>query len=187
VVTAGSIMRGVLAAAILLLMLAGPGCGYRRPAMTRPQGIVTLDGEPVAAASVMLVPLEPGRPVAAVSDEAGRLVFSTYGSNDGVPPGRYKAVVSKLVPTKKAARKLDAARGRKAEADDQAEEAMVELDDDDYENLLPARYATAATTDLVVMVDRRTRQITLALETESEAGLTTKPLGTLRRFRTGPQ
>jgi hypothetical protein len=186
-VTAGSIMRGVLAAAILLLMLAGPGCGYRRPAMTRPQGIVTLDGEPVAAASVMLVPLEPGRPVAAVSDEAGRLVFSTYGSNDGVPPGRYKAVVSKLVPTKKAARKLDAARGRKAEADDQAEEAMVELDDDDYENLLPARYATAATTDLVVMVDRRTRQIALALETESEAGLTTKPPGTLRRFRTGPQ
>jgi len=112
-VTAGSIMRGVLAAAILLLMLAGPGCGYRRPAMTRPQGIVTLDGEPVAAASVMLVPLEPGRPVAAVSDEAGRLVFSTYGSNDGVPPGRYKAVVSKLVPTKKAARKLDAARRRR--------------------------------------------------------------------------
>jgi hypothetical protein len=47
---------------------------------------------------------------------------------------------------------------------------MVELDDDDYENLLPARYATAATTDLVVTVDRRTRQITLALESESEAG-----------------
>jgi len=174
VVTAGSIMRGWglrqgygAVAAVVLLLVAGPGCGYRRPALTRPQGIVTLDGEPVAAASVMLVPLEPGRPVAAVSDEGGRLVFSTYGSNDGVPPGRYKAVVSKLVPTKKAARKLEAARARQAEADDTAEEAMVELDDDDYENLLPARYATAATTDLVVTVDRRTRQITLALESEA--------------------
>jgi hypothetical protein len=173
VVTAGSIVRGwgmprgsSAAAAALLLLAAGSGCGYRRPALTQSRGIVTLDGEPVAGASVMLVPLEPGRPVAGASDAGGRLVFSTYGSNDGIPPGRYKAVVSKLVPTKRAARKLEAARARQAESDDAAEEAMVELADDDYENLLPTRYATAATTDLVVTIDRSTRRITLALESD---------------------
>jgi hypothetical protein len=73
------------------------------------------------------------------------------------------------VPTTKAARKLEAARARQADADEDAEEVMVEFQDDDYENLLPSRYAAAATTDLVVTVDRRTPQITLALETESEA------------------
>jgi hypothetical protein len=167
VVTAGSIVRGWgPVAAVVLLLASGSGCGYRRPALTRPQGIVTLDGEPVAGASVMLVPLEPGRPVAGASDAGGRLVFSTYGFNDGVPPGRYKAVVSKLVPTKRASRKLEAARARQAESDDAAEEAMVELADDDYENLLPTRYATAATTDLVVTIDRSTRRITLALESD---------------------
>jgi hypothetical protein len=168
--TAGSMTRGWgVAAAVLLVLLSGPGCGHRRPALNQPQGTVTLDGEPVPGASVMLVPLEPGRPVAGVSDQRGRLTFSTYGSNDGVPQGRYKAVVSKLVPTTKAARKLEAARARQADADEDAEEVMVEFQDDDYENLLPSRYAAAATTDLVVTVDRRTPQITLALETESEA------------------
>jgi hypothetical protein len=175
--TVGTMMRGWgvmrgcgMTAAVLLVMLAGPGCGYRRPALNQPQGTVTLDGEPVAGASVMLVPLQPGRSVAGVSDQRGRLTFSTYGSTDGVPRGRYKAVVSKLVPTKQAARKLEAARARRAEAVEAAEEdVMVELQDDDYENLLPSRYAAAATTDLVVTVDRRTRQITLALETERES------------------
>lgn len=167
---AGSMTRGWgVAAAVLLVMLAGPGCGYRRPALSQPQGTLTLDGEPVAGASVMLVPLEPGRSVAGVSDQRGRLSFSTYGSNDGVPQGRYKAVVSKLVPTKQAARKLEAARARQSAAEDAADEVMVELQDDDYENLLPSRYAAAATTDLVVTIDRRTRQITLALETKREA------------------
>lgn len=147
---------------VALALLAG--CGYRRPALLPTEAIVTLDGTPVAGASVMLVPNAAGRPAVGTSDAAGILMFSTYGSRDGVPPGDYKAVVTKLVPTKKARAKLEKLSLRPAAEGEDGIEPMTEMQDDDYENLLPARYAAAGTTDLAVTIDRATRRITLALE-----------------------
>ena len=157
--------RGSAALAVAMLLAVVSGCGYRRPPLVKAEARVTLDGEPVAGATVMLVPAGGGRPVSGVTDEGGRLTFSTYGSRDGVPTGRYTAVVSKLVLTKKAARRMEASRSATASGDDVAE-PMIETRDEDYENLLPGRYAGIDTSDLTVTVDRGTRAIELPLVSE---------------------
>lgn len=156
--------RVCLAGVVMLVAVAG--CGYRRPGLLPTGALVTLDGKPVAGASVTLVPSKPGRPAMGMSDDSGRVTFSTYGSRDGVPPGEYKAVVTKLVPTKKAKAKLEKLSPRPAAEGEEGAEPMTEMQDDDYENLLPARYAGIGTTDLSVTIDRATRRITLTLESE---------------------
>jgi hypothetical protein len=156
----GAGMKAVPLLAVLALI---SGCGYRRPALVRTAGVVTLDGEPVAEATVMLVPIGRGRAISGVSDKNGRLAFSTYGSRDGVPPGDYRAVVSKLVLTSKAARRVESMRARGGGSAEPPDDVMLEFTDDDYRNELPAHYASIDTTDLAVTIDRRTRQIVLAL------------------------
>lgn len=147
----------------LALLVALSGCGYRRPSLARVEALVTLDGEPVAGADVTLVPVGPGRAARGLADEAGRVVFSTYGSKDGVIPGSYKALVAKRELTKSGARKMEAARAAPPPSDPTASESMVELTDADARNLLPAKYAGLATTDLSVTIERGTRQLTLSL------------------------
>jgi hypothetical protein len=161
----GDVIQRAFAAVLLCLALL-PGCGYRRPALVQPQALVTLDGEPVAEADVMLVPTGSGRAVKGVSDQNGRIAFSTYGAADGVPPGSYKAIVTKRELTKRGARKLAASRERSAADDNGSPNAMIELQDDDYRSLLPSCYAAVDTTDLMVTVDRGSRQVTLALESK---------------------
>ena len=148
-------LRPLLALALLTVLTAG--CGYRRPGLMPAQAVITLDGKPVAEATVMLVPTAGGRPVSGVTDDAGRAVFSTYGSRDGIPAGDYKAVVSKRVLKKSAAKKLAA---------NSADDMIGLFTDSDYEDLLPVRYASHASTDLVVTVDRGTREIAIALRSE---------------------
>lgn len=157
------------AAAVAMLLAVVPGCGYRRPPLVRLEAHVTLDGEPVAGATVTLVPVGGGRPVSGVTDEGGRLTFSTYGSRDGVPPGHYTAVVSKLVLTKKAARRLEAGRSKSSPSAADSAEPMIEMRDDDYDNILPARYAGVDTTDLAVTIDHGMRNIDLTLESRKPA------------------
>ena len=144
-------IRLLLALALLTSLTAG--CGSHRPALMQSQALVTLDGEPVAGAAVMLVPTAGGRPVSGVTDDAGRAVFSTYGSRDGIPAGDYKAVVSKRVLKESAAKKA-------------AADSMPLFAENDYDNLLPVRYGSHASTDLIVTVDRGTREIAIALRSE---------------------
>jgi len=144
-------LRPFLALALLALLSAG--CGSHRPALMKTQALVTLDGKPVAEAAVMLVPTAGGRPVSGVTDDAGRAVFSTYGSRDGIPAGDYKAVVSKRVLKKSAAQKA-------------AGDEMFLFSDSDYDNLLPIRYASHDSTDLTVTVDGGAREIAIALRSE---------------------
>ena len=141
-------IRLLLTLALLAALTAG--CGYRRPALTKSRALVTLDGEPVAGAAVMLMPTTGGRPVSGVTDDSGWALFSTFGSRDGIPAGEYKVVVSKLVLKEYAAKRA-------------AADSMALFSDSDYDNLLPTRYASHTSTDLAVTVDRGTREITLAL------------------------
>ena len=58
------------------------------------RGVVTLEGEPIADANVTLVSVkENRRPAYGKTDAAGR-----FRTDEGVPPGEYKVVVT--VPTK---------------------------------------------------------------------------------------
>lgn len=159
---------------MLLLLAMIPGCGYRRPALAPAKAVVTLDDKPVAGASVTLVPTVPGRPAMGTSDADGKVVFSTYGSRDGAPPGAYKAVVVKLVPTKKAAKRLEKLRARQPTESEDGSEPMIEMQDDDFENLLPEKYAGIATTDLAVTIDWKIREIPLKLVSEVPGGSETK-------------
>jgi hypothetical protein len=138
--------------ALALLSAFTAGCGSHRPALMPAQAVVTLDGEPVAGAAVMLVPTAGGRAVSGVTNDSGRAVLSTYGSRDGIPAGTYKAVVSKRVLKENAA-KL-------------AADGMALFAESDFDNLLPARYASHASTDLTVTVEGRTREIVIALRSE---------------------
>jgi hypothetical protein len=148
---------------LLLLLVATYGCGYRRPPLAQVEALVTLDGEPVAGADVLLVPTGSGRAARGLTDDAGRLGFSAYGSGDGIPAGTYRAVVSKRQLSKRGVRKMESLRSMPASSDDAAPEPMIEFADSYYENLLPEQYATIATSGIVVKIDLTTRQITLPL------------------------
>lgn len=100
------------------------------------------------------------------SDAAGKVVFSTYGSQEGAPLGTYKAVVAKLVPTKKAAARLEEIRARQPAVNEDGTEPMMDTRDYDFENLLPAKYGGIGTTDLAVTIDSKMCEIALKLVSE---------------------
>jgi hypothetical protein len=76
----------------LLLALTLLGCSGTR--MSPVEGVVTLDGKPLADASIQFVPQEKGRDATGQTDKSGRFVMSTFEPRDGVVPGTYKVVIS---------------------------------------------------------------------------------------------
>ena len=76
----------------LLLALALAGCGG---AGTTPvEGVVVLDGKPLANASVQFVPQGTGRDATGQTNQNGEFAMSTFQPRDGVLPGDYKVVIS---------------------------------------------------------------------------------------------
>lgn len=68
------------------------GCGprdVRHPV----SGIVTLDGAPVAGASVTLMPKGKGRPGIGETDASGRFTMQDGGMHAGLPPGEYDVAI----------------------------------------------------------------------------------------------
>lgn len=62
------------------------GCGGPDPNLGQVQGVVTLDGQPLADATVILVQGQ-GRPAAGITDATGRYQVSLTGSRQGTAPG----------------------------------------------------------------------------------------------------
>jgi len=62
-------------------------------------GKVTMDGKPLTEASLEFVPRgeTKGQGGSAASDEEGRFVVSTPFGEEGLPPGEYSVIISKLV------------------------------------------------------------------------------------------
>ena len=77
-----------LAATVLL------GCGSSGPPLGGVSGTVTLDGEPVANASVVFTPEGPGRPSITKTDANGRYTISFTGSQSGALVGTHQVTVS---------------------------------------------------------------------------------------------
>ena len=89
---------------VAVLLVAG-GCsgGGNLPRTVPARGVVTLDGKPVEAAQVVLVPDPPGTGAVGgfgASDTNGRFSLRAFDAKDGVIPGAYKVQVSKTIRTK---------------------------------------------------------------------------------------
>lgn len=74
---------------LLLLALTGCPAGREEPKLVPVQGTVTMDGKPLAGASVMFGGVAFGETNASGHYELGR------GEKKGVPPGEYTVVIEK--------------------------------------------------------------------------------------------
>ena len=91
-----STMFGALIAASLL-GFAGCGGGGGAPGTVPATATVTLDGVPLAGATVTLAPQSEGvRTAVGVTDASGQCTLLTAGAGQGVMPGQYKVAVSKV-------------------------------------------------------------------------------------------
>ena len=161
----GQKIHGLGVCVLLAAVLLAGGCGYRRAARVPVEGTVTLDGQPLEGASVMLFPEAGGRPANAVTDAAGRFTLSTYGGKDGAKPGHYKVVVTKMELTQAAAKraeKMSKAAADAAEEGETAETAMA-FSDRDYRRVVPDRYANPETSGLSVEITSGMEAFTLEL------------------------
>lgn len=76
----------------LLLIISLLGCGGAR--LSPVEGTVTLDGKPLANASIQFVPQGAGKDATGGTDKSGHFVMSTLTPKDGVAPGSYKVVIA---------------------------------------------------------------------------------------------
>src|SRR5688500_18734361 len=91
-------MQQLFRAAFWLILVGSIGCGK----FAAVEGVVTLDGQPLAQATLSFVPQEregKARDATARADAEGYFRVKTNNS-EGVIPGRYKVLVSKRVPPK---------------------------------------------------------------------------------------
>lgn len=80
-----------------LLVTVGCGGAPQLEGLEKYSGVITLDGEPLAGASITLVPSTMAlKGAGAVSDEKGKFVFQTLQAGDGVMPGDYRVTVQKF-------------------------------------------------------------------------------------------
>ena len=94
---AGRRIVGGLAVVAVVLVLAGCGGGSKRPKLYPATGTVTLDGKPLADATVSFVPAV-GPPSDGKTDASGKFTIMTSGQ-PGAPFGPNKVTVSKFTGT----------------------------------------------------------------------------------------
>ena len=134
---------------VLVLALLLPGCikqefqNLRQPTHAV-QGQVTLDGEPVANATIVFKPVDVAKfkwreQPQAKSDAEGRFTVFTYEANDGAPAGDYRVGIAILAAAEE-------------EGSDQVrrEKAAVKI---------PARYGDAATSGLAAKVEAKPTEL----------------------------
>ena len=86
----------------LLAFAAMIGCGSGIPSdipkLYPAKATITLEGAPLAGASIALTSTEGGQlPVGGTTDQNGVVVFYTNGRYEGAPAGKYKVTTSSMV------------------------------------------------------------------------------------------
>ena len=130
--------RWIVAVAMLL-----PGCG---DGLVPASGVVSLDGGPVAGATVTFIPTGPGIPASGTTDATGRFELAIGSGRQGLPRGRYRVTITKLRVSGPQAG--EAQRGAALAAGTSETEATPDGLLQVIEHVLPARYADAATSGL---------------------------------------
>lgn len=87
---------GCLTVIVMLICLAGCG-GPEHPEVGRVSGVVTLDGQPLAEATVMFQPTE-GRASIATTDSAGKYSLIYLDGVPGAKLGAHKAIIRTEIP-----------------------------------------------------------------------------------------
>jgi len=78
------------------LLLTAAGCGPNLPIVS---GTVTLDGKPLADATVIFMPdVESQSPAQAITDAAGNFTLEQEAGESGVQPGEYSVRITTFRP-----------------------------------------------------------------------------------------
>lgn len=86
-------LRGLALSAFASLIVTNLiGCNFS--GLSPVEGVVMLDGVPVANASIQFIPQGSGRDATAGTNAKGEFVMSTQEPRDGVMPGAYKVVIT---------------------------------------------------------------------------------------------
>lgn len=131
------------------------GCGPSGPKLVPVEGIVTLDGEPLAFKSLLFLPADgtDGNGAGGFTDGQGKfsligVVFGATSDFRGCPPGRYRVVVSEsTIPLSEA----DFQSSRR-NANGREPEAAIGPMKPATKSEIPSRYTSAQSTPLVLEV-----------------------------------
>ncbi len=143
----------VVVFALAVAVLVGCG-GTKSEIKTVPvTGVVTLDGQPVAGATVTFSPKSAdGRAASGITDQSGRYTLTTAGAGEGAVPGSYAVAITKVAAQQAA----PANDPRAAGGNLSPEEAKMIMGQQRAAtgavNELPAKYAKADTSQLEATV-----------------------------------
>jgi hypothetical protein len=152
--------RFALAVGLALALATAAGCGGKFSPVPV-SGVVTHNGQPVEAATVTFYAVgdeKDGRPAHGTTNKQGEFRLSTLGDEDGALPRRYKVVVTKYVPNNpnlKIPDFPDTPEGREAKQDFNYRNFEAK-GIQPFKNVLPANYASTATTPLEFDITERT-------------------------------
>ena len=150
-------MKTFFALLVLLAMLSTVGCGSKtgdRPKTYLVTGSVTLGGQPVDNATVCFQLSSGSGSSFGTTNASGKYKLSTFGGDDGARPGEYKVTILKydrpVAQTATPAGQI--ASGTIDEKTYVPPDASGANPAAAPKNLLPAKYATVATSPLTAKV-----------------------------------
>ena len=170
------IFRSVAILSLCLVVLLSLGCNKKRlKGLVPAQGVVTLNGEPVADAMIMFTPVKIGTQAttaATTTDAKGAFKMSTVDPGDGVFPGEYRVTVVK--DEFQGGLTLEQARINSQNPDEARKNGPIE--EATVIHHLPAKYGDINTTDLTVTIPEAGLK-NIALSLEGEVDLTPQKQG----------
>ncbi len=137
--------KRIAAGGVLFLTIVTLGCGANGPQGPEKQatvpatGVLKYRGKPVPDAHVQFQSLDGKVSSHGATDASGSFTLSTYGSQDGLPPGRYK---------------VTAAAGILKEIEPGV---LPDEPRGGFKSPIPAKYANPSTTDILVEVKEQGR------------------------------
>jgi hypothetical protein len=121
-----------IAACTLLVCVVG--CGEKGPPTVPAKGVVTLDGQPVENAAIVIVSTSSADQAVGTSDASGNFSLDAFDYKTGALPGEYYVIATKSVEIEQSAGELQGEEAEHAAEDGGAMQLGVQ-------NVLPKKYA----------------------------------------------